>query len=94
MSASIEDRLSNHLPHERDVGHAPVASRQDVLEAFTGCLIKDVLETSLQENVRLKGCPGGLFTSLPRSGLRRASSKSRSWHSVMLRLSSTGFRPR
>ncbi len=32
-----------------------VASSQDVLEASTGCLIEDVLETCRQENVLLKG---------------------------------------
>jgi hypothetical protein len=45
--------LTVDLDHEAfDVGGVyviPVASRQDVLEASTGCLTKDVLESSRQE---------------------------------------------
>jgi len=74
--------------------HLPlVASRQDVLEASTGCLTKDVLERSLEENVSLKGWSGAGITSL-RCCFVLASSSRRSWHLAIWRLSSAGLSPR
>jgi hypothetical protein len=66
-------------PGRRPLQQIPVASRQDVLEASSGCLTKDVLEISGQENFR----PGeerlGRLTSFVLSGLVRLISISRTW---------------
>src|SRR5437899_1295065 len=54
-----------------------VASRQDVLEASSGCITKDVLEASALERAPFKRGPGGEFTSFPGEGLSFVSLSSR-----------------
>src|SRR6266540_1565540 len=71
-----------------------VASRQDVLEATTGCITKDVLEACALERAPLRGGPAGGFTSFRIEGLSFDSSSSRAWQAARSRLSWAGFRPR
>ena len=66
-----------------------VASRQDVLEAVTGCITKDVLETSALEMLPRRG-PGRGFTSFPVVGLFAESSSRRSWQPAMTRFKLNG----
>jgi len=65
-----------------------------VLETFSGCLTKDVLERCLHDQGLFKEGFGGVLTPFLVSALPFANAISVAWHRMMSRLSCAGLRVR